>query len=140
MNSYEIFCELMKEKGVKASEVSRETGISTSTLTDWKMGRTNPKLDKMKMLSLYFNVDLDYLMGNTKIRRKAQATASFAPTTDGDNEVQDALNKIASALNVTPSDNLTERERQLLSFFSLLTDDMQQSFLDLIKSVANKTQ
>lgn len=59
---YEIFARLLKERGVTATEVSKATGIRTSTLTDWKHGRTNPKADKLKLIADYFGVSLEYMM------------------------------------------------------------------------------
>ena len=57
-----IFEELMKAKGVRMSDVSRETGISYSTFTDWKTGRYTPKADKMQKIADYFGVTVEYLM------------------------------------------------------------------------------
>ena len=59
---YEIFQQLLDKKGVKAFDVSKATGISTSTLTDWKKGRSIPKQDKMQKIADYFGVSVEYLM------------------------------------------------------------------------------
>lgn len=45
---YEIFAEILRGYGLKTADVSRATGISMSTFTDWKKGRGTPKADKMK--------------------------------------------------------------------------------------------
>lgn len=58
---YEIFEELLKERGLKPIDVSRATGISSSTLTDWKMGRSVPKRDKMQKIATFLNVSAEYL-------------------------------------------------------------------------------
>lgn len=63
---YEIFEQLMQKKGVTAYRVSKDTGISTATLTDWKMGRSTPKNDKLQRIADYFGVTLDYLTGREK--------------------------------------------------------------------------
>jgi transcriptional regulator with XRE-family HTH domain len=60
---YEVFEELLKTHNVTAYRVAKETGISTGTLTDWKMGRSTPKRDKLKLLADYFGVNLEYLTG-----------------------------------------------------------------------------
>lgn len=60
---YEIFDELMKEKGLKFSQIARDTGISYSTFTDWKAGRCSPKYEKLKKIADYFGVSVDYLLG-----------------------------------------------------------------------------
>ncbi len=58
---YSVFAELMKERGVTALDVSKATGIHTSTLTDWKKGRYTPKEDKRRKIADYFGVSLEYL-------------------------------------------------------------------------------
>ena len=59
---YEIFQELLAKKGLKAFDVSKATGISSSTLTDWKKGRSIPKQDKMQKIANYLGVSVEYLM------------------------------------------------------------------------------
>ena len=59
---YEIFSKLLQSYGVTPYKVSKETGISQSTLSDWKTGKITPKSDTMKKLADYFNVSVDYLM------------------------------------------------------------------------------
>ena len=58
---YEIYCELRDEKGYKDSDVARITGITKSTFSDWKSGRSTPKQDKLQKIADCFNVSLDYL-------------------------------------------------------------------------------
>lgn len=60
---YEIFEKLLIERGVTAYRVSLETGISTATLTDWKKGRSTPKVDKLQKIAAYFGVTVDTLLG-----------------------------------------------------------------------------
>lgn len=59
---YEVFTKLCNGKNVTPYEVSKMTGISTATLTDWKMGRYVPKQDKLQKIADYFGVPLEYLM------------------------------------------------------------------------------
>lgn len=59
---YSNFEKLLKAKGVKAAEVCRATGIATSTISDWKAGRSTPKADKLKKLADYFGVTVDDLL------------------------------------------------------------------------------
>lgn len=56
--TYDVFEKLVKEKGCSVSDVARATGITRSLFSDWKSGRTNPKLDKLVKLSAFFNVPL----------------------------------------------------------------------------------
>ena len=55
---YEKFAALLSKNDVTAYQVSKETGISTSTLTEWKQGKYTPKLDKLVKIAAYFNVPI----------------------------------------------------------------------------------
>ena len=64
---YEIYCKLRDAKGMKDADVARETGITKSTFSDWKNGRSNPKDAKLKKIADLFEVSLDYLRTGEKI-------------------------------------------------------------------------
>lgn len=63
---YEIFVKLLKEHGTTAAQVAKDTGISQSTLSEWKHGNYQPKADKIKKIADYFGVSVAYLMGENK--------------------------------------------------------------------------
>ena len=58
---YEIYCKLRDSKGIKDADVAKATGITKSTFSDWKNGRSKPKDEKLLKIADYFNVTLDYL-------------------------------------------------------------------------------
>lgn len=60
---YERFQEILDERGMKPSDVAKATGVSTSTLSAWKLGRYSPKQEKLKMIADYLQVNLALLMG-----------------------------------------------------------------------------
>lgn len=66
---YELYCKLRDEKGYKDSDVARLTGITKSTFSDWKSGRSNPKNDKLKKIADCLGVPLEYLMGKNGLIR-----------------------------------------------------------------------
>ena len=59
---YEIYCKLRDQAHVKDADVVKATKITKSTFSDWKNGRSNPKLDKLQKIADYFGVTVDYLM------------------------------------------------------------------------------
>ena len=59
---YERYVELRDKKAVTDYRVSEDTGISRSTFTDWKNGRSQPKVDKLKILADYFGVSIEYFL------------------------------------------------------------------------------
>ncbi|MEK5374260.1 MULTISPECIES: helix-turn-helix domain-containing protein [Paenibacillus] len=59
---YEKFLVLLEQYGKTPYQVSKDTGVSTATLTNWKQGRYKPKTDKLKILADYFGVTVDYFL------------------------------------------------------------------------------
>ena len=59
---FERLCALMKERGVKASHVTKELKLSNSAFTDWKNGKCSPGVETLSKLAPYFGVSLDYLI------------------------------------------------------------------------------
>ena len=81
---YKVFEELLQKFGIKASEVSKATGIGASTLSDWKRGRCTPKADKLQRIADYFGVSLEYLMnGEEGLRRLKFSMDKFDLLTKG---------------------------------------------------------
>ncbi|MCI9191594.1 MAG: helix-turn-helix transcriptional regulator [Lachnospiraceae bacterium] len=61
---YDIFEKLCAEKGVTPYRVCKETGLTTSTISNWKAGRYTPKTDKMQKIADFFGVSIEFLMGS----------------------------------------------------------------------------
>ena len=59
---YDRYCELRDLLGYKDATVAKETGITKSTFSDWKSGRSTPKKEKLQKIADFFNVSLAYLM------------------------------------------------------------------------------
>ncbi len=59
---YEKYEELLKETGKTSYQVSKDTGIGENTLSNWKTGRSKPKVDKLKKLADYFGVGVEYFL------------------------------------------------------------------------------
>ena len=59
---YKKYVALRDSKGVTDYKVSKETGITKSTFTDWKNGRSIPKPPKLQKIADYLGVSLSYLM------------------------------------------------------------------------------
>lgn len=57
---YEKFAQLLQERNITAYRVSKETGITQTTLSDWKTGRAAPKASTLQKIAKYFDVSLDW--------------------------------------------------------------------------------
>lgn len=60
---YEIFEDLLKQKGITAYRVAKDTGINYQIFSDWKRGKSKPKHDKILKIAKYLGVSDDYLEG-----------------------------------------------------------------------------
>ena len=59
---YGIYAKLRDERGLTDYKVSKLTGIGQSTFSDWKSGKTKPKLAKLEKIAEVLGVSLEYLM------------------------------------------------------------------------------
>ena len=58
---YAKYAELRDSKGLNDAQVSEQTGIPRSTFTDWKQGRSAPKIEKLVKIADLFGITLDEL-------------------------------------------------------------------------------
>jgi len=71
---YSRFEHLLRSHGVSVYQVSKATGISASTFSDWKNGRSTPKADKLARIAEFFSVSLDELLETSSGVRDAEAS------------------------------------------------------------------
>jgi Predicted transcriptional regulators len=59
---YKKYKDLKDKMNVSDYEVAKATQITKSTFSDWKTGRSNPKIDKLQKIAAYFGVSLEYFL------------------------------------------------------------------------------
>ena len=59
---YQKFDKLVKSRGTTAYRVAKDIGISPVVFSDWKSGKSKPKVDKLKMIADYFGVTIEYFL------------------------------------------------------------------------------
>lgn len=75
---YAKFERLLHERGVKAAEVSRQTGVTTQALSAWKKGDYTPKADKIQKIADYFEVPISYFYEEPEQYYNNEETAKLA--------------------------------------------------------------
>lgn len=65
---YQKYATLRNKAEVTDYEVAKQTGVSTSTLTNWKYGRYTPKFDKLMALAKYFDVPVEYFAEEKEVQ------------------------------------------------------------------------
>lgn len=64
---YHIYEKLRDARGVTDYRVAKETGLSSSTLADWKTGRHEPSLETLRKLAKFFGVTIDYFVNGGEV-------------------------------------------------------------------------
>lgn len=59
---YQKFEQLLKARGITAYKVAKDLGMNSTLFSDWKSGKSKPKVDKLKKIADYFGVSLEYLI------------------------------------------------------------------------------
>lgn len=67
MTFYERVIELLKEKNITQSAFLEQVGMGKNQITQWKNGRL-PFNSTIEVIARFFNVSVDYLLGNTDIK------------------------------------------------------------------------
>ena len=109
---YEIFEKLLKEKGVKAADVCRATGIKSPVFADWKKGKSSPNVDKLILLANYFSVSVEYL----RTGKEPEFTIEMAETDVALSNMEKRLKEYALKLARLPKD----KQEQIMNLIDML--------------------
>lgn len=61
---------LRLEKDYSLRDMSNATGLARSTINMYENGNREPNFETLEMLADFFNVDMDYLLGKSEIKRR----------------------------------------------------------------------
>ena len=113
---YEIYCRLREAKGVKDSDVVKATGITKSTFSDWKSGRSKPKNEKLQKIADYFGVTVDYLMTGENSAEKKESVLNERDERDISRRLEQTLSDLESEQDALMFDGgpLDDETRELL--------------------------
>ncbi len=65
-----------KQAGISQEQLGDAIGVSRQTISKWELGETSPDLDKLQLLSHYFSVSIDELVGQKHEKQKGY---NFSP-------------------------------------------------------------
>jgi transcriptional regulator with XRE-family HTH domain len=63
---YEVFAQLLQERGITPYRVHKQTGVAQSTLSDWKTKGCTPSVESLAKIADYLEVTVDALIGQNK--------------------------------------------------------------------------
>ena len=67
---YTKYVELRDSANVKDFDVAKATGIPASTFSDWKKGKSKPKLEKLVKIARFFGVSVEVFIEEWLVRRR----------------------------------------------------------------------
>lgn len=97
--TYENYCLIRDKKGYKDSEIATGSGVTKSTLSDWKAGRYTPKTEKLQKIADFLGVSVEYLMTGEEpdgyyLNNEARDMAQFLYDNPGYKVLFDASRKV----------------------------------------------
>ena len=69
--------ELRKKKGLSQEALSEIMDVTRQTISNWELDETSPNPEQLKMLSKEFNVSIDELLDNDRIKKYLSAFSSI---------------------------------------------------------------
>lgn len=93
---YEIFEQLLQKYGITPYKISKDTGITQSTLSDWKRGISTPKQDKLQKIADYFGVSLAYIISGKEEPVKKETTLTLKDERDITKDLNNIMDKLLS--------------------------------------------
>lgn len=63
---YSIYAKIRDEKGLKDSDIAKQSGVSKQILSNWKLKGWTPKVDSLQKIANCLGVSIDYLLTGEK--------------------------------------------------------------------------
>lgn len=101
--------ELRSEKGLSQREMAAAFGISQGTYNNWEKANTQPSIEQLIQLAKFFEVSVDYLIGNSD---DAGAVTYVAP--------------------------LSPEQRDMVELCSSLPQNVRTAAMTMMRAAANK--
>ena len=111
---------LRKQKDLSQDEVARLTGYSRVQISNWEINRSEPDIQALGKLAIFFEVSIDYLTGKVD-----SPTDSLVPATT------EPLDPSATYMSDPASDEIND-------LLTLMSPEEKEAFRRLAQSVVNR--
>lgn len=118
--------QALASSDTKPIDLSRKTGISKSSISDWLSGKYEAKQDKVFIIAKALNVDEAWLMGLNVPRERTFDNSEVAT-------LDDRVSKVI--MNAMASENAIWKELIEILDPETLSDDELKSILSVVKSI-----
>lgn len=118
MDIYGRIEQLLQKENITAYKLSKETGISTGLLSQWKKRMQDPSRDKLIKIAEYFGVSVDYLLtGEESPKTEKAPTLNKKDERDIARQLEAMLGEMESSYNgalMFDGEPLDDETRELL--------------------------
>lgn len=121
---------LREEFSIKQSDLGKMLGVSDGTISDYEKDRTQPNIDKLRIMAQMFGTSTDYLIGHSCDRRTMdQQMAEVAAQEPEIKQIvlaamhRKELRLLYGALKDIPSEDLQTLVRLMFSMSSAIRQD-----------------
>lgn len=125
--------QLRKEKDLTIEQLAKELGTAKSTLSRYENGLREPKKDFLEILSSYFDVSYNFLLGITDVKHDNNENNTI------DNEVLEVLDDI-DIVNFLQENDLSDEIIEGLKEYILLDEESREIINNLIKKMNLKKE
>lgn len=125
MKLNEILTELRKENKLTQKELAEKLNVKPATISGYELGTRTPGVDMIEAISDFFNVDTDYLLGKTLVKRRFNFDYLRK-----ENRLEVMLAMISA------SDN--DIDREFLESYVNLDDSKKKALLCVMKEMAKE--
>lgn len=135
---YEIFEQLLQKNGITSYKVAKDTGIAQSVFSSWKNGISKPKQDKLLVIANYFNVTVDFLLGETNIVACPVCGFGNNPLSEQSEKEHEEFHErfLISKENFPPLTNYSDSQiKRLAAYRELLRKHNSEKQADLFKDI-----
>jgi transcriptional regulator with XRE-family HTH domain len=98
---YDLYSKLCKVKGVSLSKAAESMGLSRTSVVKWKAGSV-PTGVTLNKIATYFNVSVDYLLGNDQKEKPAQNNVQVRDEHDNIVVLDDETRNLIDSLRSKP--------------------------------------
>lgn len=104
---------IRENKGISVKYLAEQIGVKPYTITDWETGRSEPSISNLIKISTFFNVSVDFLIGNT-----INQSDSYNEIIDLINKYQDESNK--DEITLLLNDLSNKNQKKLISILKTI--------------------
>lgn len=91
--------ELRMEKNVFQKDIAKALNCTTSCVSSWEKGLTQPSIENLTQLADFFGCSVDYLIGHSDADNVVYAATSSAPSLTSDEaELLDGFRQLTPAM------------------------------------------